>query len=187
MKLTLGTTTVETLKGDITLLTTDAIVNPANEALVLGGGVAGAIARRGGPSIQEECDRLGGTPVGTAVLTTGGQLPARHVIHAVGPRWGEGDEEQKLADATRAVLRIAEARGLRSVALPAISTGIFGYPIAEAARVMVGAVHEHLASAPSTLERVVLCLFDDAAVSVFDEELSRWRAKTRTAAGSPLK
>lgn len=173
MKVVIGSTTVETLKGDITLLAVDAIVNPANSALILGGGVAGAIARRGGPAIQEECDRVGGTPVGTAVMTTGGRLAARHVIHAVGPRWGEGKEEQKLSDATLAVLRVAEAHGLRTVALPAISTGIFGYPLEEAARVIVGSLRRHLEARSSSLDRVVLCLFDDEAHRAFDAALSR--------------
>lgn len=177
MRFSVGATTVETVKGDITALATDAIVNPANEALILGGGVAGAIARRGGPSIQEECSRLGGTPVGTAVLTTGGRLPARHVIHAVGPRWGEGDEEQKLGDATRAVLRVAEAHGIRSLALPAVSTGIFGYPLAEAARIIVSSVCEYLAVHPGALDRVVFCLFDDVALRAFEADLAAWSTR----------
>jgi O-acetyl-ADP-ribose deacetylase len=173
MNVTIGTTTVETITGDITLLAVDAIVNPANAALVLGGGVAGAIARRGGPSIQEECGRLGGTPVGTAVITTGGALPARHVIHAVGPRWGEGNEAEKLRDAVQAVLRVARAHGVRTVALPAISTGIFGYPLAEAAGVIVEAIRDELTAAPGSLERVVLCLFDDVARGAFEGALAR--------------
>lgn len=172
MKIQIGTTTVETLKGDITLLDIDAIVNPANEALQLGGGVAGAIARRGGLSIQDECDRIGGTPVGTAVITTGGDLAARHVIHAVGPRWGEGREAAKLGDAVKAVLRICAGHGLRSVAIPAISTGIFGYPLGEAAGVIVAAIRSELASRPTSLARVVLCLFDDVALRAFDEALN---------------
>ncbi len=168
MKVQVGSSTVETMRGDITLLDVDAIVNPANEELMLGGGVAGAIARRGGPSIQAECDSIGGTPVGTAVMTSGGALAARHVIHAVGPRWGEGDEERKLRDATLAALQLADARGLRSIALPAISTGIFGYPLPDAAQTIVSATRAFLAEGPKSLVRVVLCLFDDAALSVFD-------------------
>ena len=173
MKRMFGATTVETQKGDITLLAVDAIVNPANASLQLGGGVAGAIARRGGPRIQQECDAIGGTPVGTAVATTGGELAARYVVHAVGPRWGEGEEENKLASATTAALRVAEGKGARSIALPAISTGIFGYPLDEAARVIVGAVRQYLSPGRSTLERVVLCLFDDTSLQVFERELAR--------------
>lgn len=176
MQTTLGSTVVETLKGDITELAVDAIVNPANEALLLGGGVAGAVARRGGPAIQEACRRIGGTPVGTAVITTGGELPARHVIHAVGPRWGEGQEASKLRGAIVAALGVAEAEGLTSLAFPAVSTGIFGYPLQAAAEVIVGAIRDHLTARESSLRRVVLCLFDDAALHAFEGELGRPRA-----------
>src|SRR5260370_17675132 len=118
----------ELVEGDSTGIEVDAIVNPANERLQLGSGVAGAILRKGGPSIQEECNRIGGTPVGTAVMTAAGNLSARWVIHAVGPRMGEGDEDKKLASAVRAALALADRRGLRSIALPAISTALFGFP-----------------------------------------------------------
>jgi O-acetyl-ADP-ribose deacetylase (regulator of RNase III) len=171
MKVRAGSAVLELVEGDITDLEVDAIVNPANRALKLGGGVAGAIARRGGPAVQEECDRIGGTPGGTAVITTGGSLPARHVIHAVGPMWGEGGEEKKLAEATRSALRVADGNGLRSLALPAISTGIFGYPLEEAARVILGCIRDHLATHDSPLERVVVCLFDQTALRVFETEL----------------
>ncbi|MFH1539595.1 MAG: macro domain-containing protein, partial [bacterium] len=100
MKKQIGARTIELVQGDITEMETDAIINAANAALVLGGGVAGAIRRKGGPRIQEECDRIGGTFVGGAVITTGGNLKARHVIHAAGPRHGEGDEDNKLRNAT---------------------------------------------------------------------------------------
>ena len=116
------------VKGDITELDVDAVVNAANEHLILGAGVAGAIRRKGGPSIQEECYRIGGTFVGGAVITTGGNLKARHVIHAVGPRMGEGEEDEKLGNAVLNSLKVAEENGLRSIAFPAISTGIFGFP-----------------------------------------------------------
>jgi O-acetyl-ADP-ribose deacetylase (regulator of RNase III) len=167
VKTTIGTATLELIQGDLTDLDTDALVNAANDRLQLGGGVAGAIARRGGPSIQEECDRIGGTPVGTAVATGAGRLRARHVIHAVGPRMGEGEEDRKLADATRAVFDVAERLGLASVALPAVSTGIFGFPIERCARIMLGVARERLAR-PTALRRVVFCLFDTAALGVFE-------------------
>ncbi|WP_372897045.1 macro domain-containing protein [Stieleria sp.] len=128
VRIKLGSTDLELLEADITELEVDAIVNAANEHLKLGGGVAGAIRKRGGPSIQKECDRIGGTPVGTAVITGAGDLPFRHVIHAVGPKMGEGDEDRKLASAVRASLALADRHGLRSIALPAISTGNFGVP-----------------------------------------------------------
>ncbi|MDH5542514.1 MAG: macro domain-containing protein, partial [Nitrospinota bacterium] len=114
MKRTINSATIEIIEGDITLLDCDAIVNAANDRLILGGGVAGAIARRGGPSIQQECDRIGGTFVGGAVITGGGKLKARHVIHAVGPRMGEGDEDEKLRNATINSLKAADENGLKS-------------------------------------------------------------------------
>jgi O-acetyl-ADP-ribose deacetylase (regulator of RNase III) len=115
------------VEGDITDQDTDAIVNPANAMLQLGAGVAGAIREKGGETIQEECDRLGGTYVGGAVMTGGGNLKAKHVIHAVGPRMGEGDEDTKLRNATMNSLLLAEEHDLKSIAFPAIGTGVFGF------------------------------------------------------------
>ncbi|NVM46547.1 MAG: macro domain-containing protein, partial [Candidatus Lokiarchaeota archaeon] len=117
---------IKLTQGDITDLATDAIVNAANAQLILGGGVAGAIRRKGGPIIQEECNKIGGTFVGGAVITTGGNLKAKHVIHAVGPRMGEGDEDNKLMNAVLNSLKLMDEHGLKSIAFPAISTGIFG-------------------------------------------------------------
>src|SRR5215467_3658443 len=141
---TMDRTQLELVEGDITQLEVDAVVNAANENLQLGAGVAGAIREKGGPSIQEECNRIGGTPVGTAVATGAGNLRARQVIHAVGPRFGEGDEDKKLASAVRAALALADRRGLKSIALPAISTGVFGFPMDRAARVMLTEIHRDL-------------------------------------------
>jgi O-acetyl-ADP-ribose deacetylase len=168
----LDKTTLELVQGDITDLDVEAIVNAANQHLQLGAGVAGAIRAKGGPSIQEECDRIGGTPVGTAVMTGAGHLKARQVIHAVGPRMGEGDEDKKLASAVRAALALADRRGLKSIALPAISTGIFGFPIERAARIMLTEVQRFLQGG-TKLDRVVLCLYDEAAFGVFKKELRR--------------
>src|SRR5688572_23694775 len=123
MQVTVNGISIELVKGDITDLAVDAIVNAANEYLVLGAGVAGAIADKGGPSIQAECDLLRGCEVGSAKMTGAGNLPAKHVIHAVGPQMGEGNEPGKLAGATRTSLQIAERNGLQSIAFPAISTG----------------------------------------------------------------
>jgi len=162
------------VQGDITEQETDAIVNAANSQLQLGAGVAGAIRSKGGPGIQQECDRIGGTPVGTAVITGGGQLRANYVIHAVGPRMGEGDEEPKLAAATRNALMVAEAHGLRSIALPAISTGIFGFPMARAADIMLGVTVNYLPQA-NNLQTVVFCLFSPADLLVFTNALERLR------------
>jgi O-acetyl-ADP-ribose deacetylase (regulator of RNase III) len=172
LTVTLDRTQLELVEGDITGLEVDAIVNAANEQLQLGGGVAGAIRERGGPSIQEECDRIGGTPVGTAVMTGAGNLKARQVIHAVGPRMGEGDEDKKLASAVRAALALADRRGLRSIALPAISTGVFGFPLERAARIMLTEVHRYLQGG-TRLERVVICLYGEEAFGVFKREIRR--------------
>ncbi len=140
--------------------------------MVLGGGVAGAIARKGGPEIQAECDRIGGTFVGGAAITTAGRLKARHVIHAVGPRMGEGDEDEKLASATRNALKLADENGLKSIALPAISTGIFGFPIRRCAEIMLATALDHLRG-PTGLERVVFCLFGQDAYRIFADRLKQ--------------
>src|SRR5690349_3064543 len=142
--MTLDRTQLELVEGDITELEVDAIVNAANEHLQLGAGVAEAIRAKGGPSIQEECNRIGGTPVGTAVMTAAGHLPAKWVIHAVGPRMGDGDEDKKLAAAVRGALALADRRGVKSIALPAISTGVFGFPMDRAARIMLTEVQRFL-------------------------------------------
>jgi O-acetyl-ADP-ribose deacetylase (regulator of RNase III) len=169
---TLEGTQLELIEGDITELDVDAIVNPANEQLQLGAGVAGAIRAKGGPSIQEECDRIGGTPVGTAVATAAGNLKARHVIHAVGPRMGEGDEDKKLAAAVRAALALADRRGMKSIALPAISTGVFGFPIDRAARILLTEIHRFLQGG-TKLDRVVVILHGEEAFGIFKRELRR--------------
>ena len=167
-----GQTEIQIVQGDITEMDTQAIVNAANAQLVLGAGVAGAIRKKGGPTIQEECNRIGGTYVGGAVVTGAGDLKADYVIHAVGPRLGEGDEDRKLRDATVNSLIRAEELKIKSVALPAISTGVFGYPLDRAARIMIGAVREYL-SGRTALERVVFCLFGREAYEAFDQELNR--------------
>jgi len=165
-----GNSVLEIVEGDITLLDRDAIVNAANARLVMGGGVAGAIRRRGGPSIQAECDRIGGTFVGGAVITGGGNLKARHVIHAVGPQMGEGDEDEKLKNATLNSLKAAEENGLKSIALPAISAGIFGFPMDRCAKIMLKTTADYL-SAGSSLERVTFCLYGREAERLFIDTL----------------
>lgn len=166
MKARINRTDLEILQGDLTEMDTDAIVNAANAQLILGGGVAGAIRTKGGPSIQEECNRIGGTHVGGAVITGGGALKARHVIHAVGPRMGEGDEDRKLRDATLNSLRLADEKGLKSIAFPAISTGIFGFPMDRCARIMLGTVKDYL-QGDTGLQRVIFCLFGEEAFKTF--------------------
>lgn len=170
MTTTIHQTELVLLNGDITEQTTDAIVNPANAELILGGGVAGAIRRKGGPKIQEECDRLGGTPVGTAVITTGGNLKAKHVIHAVGPMMGEGDEDRKLRAAVRHSLQVADQHKLKSLAVPAISTGIFGYPVERCAQIMLATTIDYVRG-KTGLEKVVFCLWGDEAYQVFEKTL----------------
>ena len=172
MEVSIAGHALELTQGDITEMDTDAIVNAANAQLVLGGGVAGAIRRKGGPRIQEECDRIGGTFVGGAVITTGGKLKARHVIHAVGPRLGEGDEDEKLRNATVNSLKLADTHHLKSIAFPAISTGIFGFPIPRCAEIMLTTTVEYLRG-ETGLERVVFCLFGQDSFDVFTAQLRR--------------
>ena len=159
-------TDLQLLEGDISDLQVDVIVNAANEKLQLGAGVAGAIAKKGGPSIQEECNRIGGTPVGTAVMTAAGNLKAKHVIHAVGPRKGEGEEDRKLASAVRASLALAERQGMRSIALPAISAGNFGFPMDRCARIMLTEIQRYIQGG-TKLEQVTVCLYGDEAFDTF--------------------
>lgn len=172
MKVNIGDHILELLDGDITEMDTDAIVNAANAQLVLGGGVAGAIRRKGGPKIQAECDSIGGTFVGGAVITTGGKLKARHVIHAVGPRMGEGDEDWKLRNATLNSLKVADENRLNSIAFPAISSGIFGFPIERCAAIMLGTTIEYL-KGQTGLQRVVFCLFGRDSYDVFASQLEQ--------------
>jgi O-acetyl-ADP-ribose deacetylase len=164
---------IELVIGDITEQSVDAIVNAANATLLGGGGVDRAIHSAGGPTILEECRRLGGCRPGDAKVTTAGDLPARHVIHAVGPVWhggGEG-EAHLLASCHRRAIELAAARGCRSIAFPAISTGAYGYPVELAAPVAVGATREALAVHPS-VELVRFVFRDDAARATYDAALA---------------
>lgn len=149
---------VELVHGDVTEMDTDAIVNAANTQLLPGGGVAGAIKQKGGPAIQEECNRIGGAFEGSAVITGGGNLSAKHVIHAVGPRMGEGDEDNKLKNATLNSLKIAANKGVKSISFPAISTGIFGFPTDRCAGIMLSSVMNYLEE-ETGIKKVVFCLF----------------------------
>ena len=163
---------LELIQSDITGLTVDAIVNAANAQLVLGGGVAGAIRMKGGPSIQKECDEKSPIDAGEAVITTGGKLDAKYIIHAVGPRMGEGDEDNKLRNATLSALKVADDNGLVCIAFPAISTGIFGFPMGRCAEIMLDAAMEYL-KGETGLERVVFCLFDKTSLDVFASQLEQ--------------
>ena len=167
MKTKINSTFLELIQGDITDQTTDAIVNAANAALQLGGGVAGAIRRRGGSSIQEECNEIGGIYVGGAVITNGGNLPAKYVIHAVGPITGVDHEDEKHKDATLNSLKLADKNRLKSISFPAISTGIFGFPKERCALIMLSTTIAYL-DGPTGLEKVVFCLYDNETLSIFE-------------------
>jgi O-acetyl-ADP-ribose deacetylase (regulator of RNase III) len=155
---------------DITTLAVDAIVNAANEALAPGGGVCGAIHRAAGPELARACAALGGCPTGEARMTPGFRLPARHVIHAVGPVWRSGDagEAEFLASAYRSSFRLAAEAGLASIAFPAISTGIYGYPLQEATGVAVGTIRG-LLTEDSSVGEVVFACFSGEALAAYRE------------------
>ncbi|MCX7823562.1 MAG: macro domain-containing protein [Syntrophobacterales bacterium] len=158
-------------QGDITELSTDAIVNAANEDLILGSGVAGAIRKKGGPSIQEECNRIGRINVGEAVVTGAGNLKAKYVIHAVGPRYGEGNEDEKLRNATWNSLLRAGEKGCLSITFPAISTGVFGFPKDRCASIMLKTVLEFLETQETTVKEVVFCLYSQEDLEIFKKAL----------------
>lgn len=162
---TVGPATLDIVVADITTLSVDAIVNAANARLRRGSGVDGAIHRVAGPQLQAECDTLGGCPTGFAKITGGYKLPAKYVIHTVGPVWTDNpvSDDPLLASCYRIALKIAADHALSSIAFPAISTGIYAFPPDRAARIAVGSVVEELRAAPRTLSRIVFCCFSDEA------------------------
>jgi O-acetyl-ADP-ribose deacetylase (regulator of RNase III) len=173
----IGSTRIVAIQGDITLQETDAIVNAANSTLLGGGGVDGAIHRAGGPAILEECKkiirRIGRLPTGQAVITTGGRLPAKYVIHTVGPVWrggGQGEPEL-LASAHRRSLKLANDNGIRTIAFPAISTGAYGYPVEDAAAMAVGAVADAVRAMP--FEEVRFVLFSENDWLIYSDAVSK--------------
>jgi O-acetyl-ADP-ribose deacetylase (regulator of RNase III) len=161
------------VEGDITCIPVDAIVNAANSSLAGGGGVDGAIHRAGGPAIMRELDEIrpviGRCPPGHAVATTAGNLPARYVFHAVGPVYRDGlhGEPGQLASCYRTCLKLADERGVRTISFPAISTGVYGYPIEEAARIALSTVTEYLQTQPTTVEVAVFVLFGKQAYDTY--------------------
>jgi O-acetyl-ADP-ribose deacetylase (regulator of RNase III) len=169
----IGSATLELVEGDITAQDTEAIVNAANSSLRGGGGVDGAIHRAGGPAILEECMRIGGCPPGEARITTGGRLRARWVIHTVGPVYRDGGhgEPELLAGAYRNSLRLASERGIRSLAFPSVSTGAYGYPMADAARIALSVAIEYLTAHPE-IGLVRFVLFGQAALQAYEAALT---------------
>ncbi len=159
---------IHILRGDITEMAVDAIVNAANTDLELGSGVAGAIRHKGGPRIQEECDRIGPVALGAAAVTTGGNLRALYVIHAASMSLGGRTTQESLRASVRSSLERAEEKGFQSIAFPAIGTGVAGFPMGDCARIMIEEVLKHLKTR-SSLERIYFVLCDDAALKVFED------------------
>ncbi len=163
-------------QGDLTEMDTDAIVNAANNDLILGGGVAGAIRRKGGEEIQRECSTIGSIPVGYAAITSAGKLKARFVIHAASMRLGGGTSAESLRHSTAHSLRIAHERGLNSIAFPAVGTGIAGFPLKDCAEIMLREAAEHLRRETS-VETIYFVLFDEAAEEIFRRAWKQIRAE----------
>jgi O-acetyl-ADP-ribose deacetylase len=172
---------IEILQGDLTEMDTDAIVNAANNELQLGGGVAGAIRRKGGPEIQKECDEIGTIPIGGAAITKGGNLKARHVIHAASMQLGGQTTAHALQSSTAHSLRIAAQNGLKTIAFPAVGTGIAGFPMRECAEIMLREAEKHL-ERTTTLEKIYFVLFDADALGAFERVLNEMKGK---GAGAP--
>jgi O-acetyl-ADP-ribose deacetylase (regulator of RNase III) len=176
-EITIDKARLSIIQGDITQQDTDAIVNAANSGLMGGGGVDGAIHRAGGPAILEECQLIvakqGRLPTGQAVITTGGNLKAKYVIHTVGPVWRGGDrgEAALLESAYGQSLKLAAANGLSSVSFPSISTGAYGYPLAEAAGIALKTTRAFLSETPGSLREVVFVLFDDNSYRAYADAL----------------
>jgi O-acetyl-ADP-ribose deacetylase len=178
MEFQIGKSTLAIVEGDITKEETDAIVNAANSGLRGGGGVDGAIHRAGGPVIMEECRKIGHCPTGQAVITTGGNLKARHVIHTVGPVYSNGNRNEAglLKSAYLESLKLASKKGLKSVSFPAISTGAYGYPLNEAAHIALQTAIDYLKE-HQEIERVRFVLFGKSTYGVFAEELQKLSAQ----------
>jgi len=172
MEIVVGKSVLALKRGDITKEAVDAIVNAANNSLLGGGGVDGAIHRAGGPAILEECRKLGGCETGDAKITTGGKLPAKHVIHTVGPVWhgGNRNEDKLLASAYRRSMEVAGQNKIRTIAFPSISTGAYGFPIDRASRIAIRTVADYLKDHPE-IERATFVLFSEHDLGVYEAAL----------------
>jgi O-acetyl-ADP-ribose deacetylase (regulator of RNase III) len=170
---TINGVTLALMRGNIVEVQADAIVNAANSGLRGGGGVDGAIHRAGGPSIMEECRKIGGCPTGEAVVTTAGRLPAKYVFHAVGPIYsGTLDDERLLTSAYQSCLNLAEQHQVKSIAFPSLSTGIYGYPLELAAPIALRTIIEHIKK-PTYLQQVLIVLFGESAYKVHEQALDK--------------
>jgi O-acetyl-ADP-ribose deacetylase (regulator of RNase III) len=166
--------TLKLVMGDITERDVDAVVNAANTHLQHGGGVAGAIVRKGGQIIQEESDAIGYVPTGSAAITTAGKLPSKFIIHAVGPRMGEGNEDNMLKNAVKSSLELAAGKGLASISMPAISSGIFGFPKDRCAKILVSTSKDFLIkNSNSSLQVVEFCIHDQLTLGFFKQEFDK--------------
>jgi O-acetyl-ADP-ribose deacetylase (regulator of RNase III) len=185
MDVVFGTGTLRLIRGDITKVPADAIANAANAALAGGGGVDGAIHRAGGPAIMKELDQIraaiGHCPPGSAVSTSAGRLPARWVFHAVRPIYRAGHSEQSgvLASCYRTCLRLADERGVQSITFPSISTGVYGYPVDEAAPIAIGAVADYLSAGAGSVKEATFVLFDERTFTAYEQALAERRRATQ--------
>jgi len=168
---------VRVIRGDLTQSNVDAIVNAANSYLQHGGGVAAAIVSRGGQIIQEESNKIGYVPVGGCAITSGGNLKAKYVIHTVGPRWGEGDEENKLRNAVKNTFTLAAEKGFKSIAMPAISAGIFGFPKDRCAMIIIEEIAKFAEIKNTSLIEINICLIDEEIIRFFENELGRFQGE----------
>ena len=163
---------IKLVRGDITERNADAIVNAANSYLKHGGGVAAAIVRKGGSTIQDESDKIGFVPVGSAVITTAGKLSSKAVIHVVGPRIGEGNEDEKLTNAVKNALLLASKQNFSSISMPAISSGIFGFPKDKCAKILVEESKRFLENETTSIEVIEFCIIDDETIEYFKAQFS---------------
>ena len=169
---------IKLVEGDITERNVDAIVNPANSYLQHGGGVAGAIVRKGGNTIQEESNKIGFVEVGSSVITSSGLLSCKAIVHTVGPRMGEGNEDQKLSKAINSCLEVGLQKGFKSISIPAISSGIFGFPKDRCAKISVNetiAFFEKLDNLADSIQMVEFCVLGDEIIKAFQNEFSKFK------------